>query len=82
MNRSTYLITGFIGIEYSNPTLASAISNINPAITFILAIIFRFYFNPFTFFSYNYELLISNVRNFLPINKKKYKNFCFSLISI
>ncbi|KAG7559055.1 EamA domain [Arabidopsis thaliana x Arabidopsis arenosa] len=38
---STYLITGFIGIEYSNPTLASAISNINPAITFILAIIFR-----------------------------------------
>jgi hypothetical protein len=27
-------------------------------------------------------LLISNVRNFLPINKKKYKNFCFSLISI
>ncbi|CAH2045093.1 unnamed protein product [Thlaspi arvense] len=38
---STYLITGFIGIEYSNPILASAISNINPAITFILAVIFR-----------------------------------------
>ncbi|EOA24299.1 hypothetical protein CARUB_v10017539mg [Capsella rubella] len=38
---STYLIIGFIGIEYSSPTLASAISNINPAITFILAIIFR-----------------------------------------
>ncbi|XP_010514523.1 PREDICTED: WAT1-related protein At3g28130 [Camelina sativa] len=38
---STYLITGFIGIEYSSPTLSSAISNINPAITFILAIIFR-----------------------------------------
>ncbi|KFK33721.1 nodulin 21 -like transporter family protein [Arabis alpina] len=37
---STYLITGFIGIEYSNPTLSSAISNINPAITFILAVIF------------------------------------------
>ncbi|XP_023639203.1 WAT1-related protein At3g28080-like isoform X2 [Capsella rubella] len=38
---SMYLITGCIGIEYSNPTLASAISNIVPALTFILAIIFR-----------------------------------------
>ncbi|CAA7032070.1 unnamed protein product [Microthlaspi erraticum] len=38
---STYQITGFIGIVYSNPTLSSAISNINPAITFILAVIFR-----------------------------------------
>ncbi|VVB04286.1 unnamed protein product [Arabis nemorensis] len=36
-----YVITGFIGIEYSNPTLASAISNITPALTFILAVIFR-----------------------------------------
>jgi drug/metabolite transporter (DMT)-like permease len=36
-----YVITGYIGIEYSSPTLASAISNITPALTFILAIIFR-----------------------------------------
>ncbi|ANM65342.1 nodulin MtN21 /EamA-like transporter family protein [Arabidopsis thaliana] len=38
---SMYVITGYIGIEYSSPTLASAISNITPALTFILAIIFR-----------------------------------------
>ncbi|CAA7032069.1 unnamed protein product [Microthlaspi erraticum] len=38
---STYVITGYIGVRYSNPTLASAISNITPALTFILAVIFR-----------------------------------------
>uniref|UniRef100_A0A1J3F7R0 WAT1-related protein n=1 Tax=Noccaea caerulescens TaxID=107243 RepID=A0A1J3F7R0_NOCCA len=38
---STYVITGYIGVKYSNPTLASAISNITPALTFILAVIFR-----------------------------------------
>ncbi|ESQ32664.1 hypothetical protein EUTSA_v10004485mg [Eutrema salsugineum] len=38
---SMYVITGYIGIKYSNPTLASAISNITPALTFILAVIFR-----------------------------------------
>ncbi|KAJ4867764.1 WAT1-related protein [Raphanus sativus] len=38
---SMYVITGYIGVKYSNPTLASAISNITPALTFILAIIFR-----------------------------------------
>jgi ABC-type siderophore export system fused ATPase/permease subunit len=35
-------ICGYKGIEYSSPTLASAISNLTPAFTFILAIIFRF----------------------------------------
>lgn len=34
-------IMGFTGINYSSPTLASAISNLVPAFTFILAIIFR-----------------------------------------
>ncbi|XP_010425593.1 PREDICTED: WAT1-related protein At3g28070 isoform X1 [Camelina sativa] len=38
---SMYVITGYIGIEYSNPTLGSAIGNITPALTFILAVIFR-----------------------------------------
>ncbi|KAJ0254073.1 WAT1-related protein [Hirschfeldia incana] len=38
---STYVITSYIGVKYSNPTLASAISNITPALTFILAVIFR-----------------------------------------
>nr|XP_011468249.1 PREDICTED: WAT1-related protein At5g40240-like isoform X3 [Fragaria vesca subsp. vesca] len=34
-------ICAYKGIDYSSPTLASAISNLTPAFTFILAIIFR-----------------------------------------
>ncbi|XP_022739811.1 WAT1-related protein At3g28050-like [Durio zibethinus] len=34
-------IVGYTGINYSSPTLASAISSLTPAFTFILAIIFR-----------------------------------------
>ncbi|XP_019100114.1 PREDICTED: WAT1-related protein At3g28070-like [Camelina sativa] len=38
---SIYVITGYVGIKYSNPTLGSAMGNISPALTFILAVIFR-----------------------------------------
>ncbi|KAL5759761.1 hypothetical protein ACOSP7_018268 [Xanthoceras sorbifolium] len=34
-------IFAYVGIEYSSPTLATAMSNLVPAFTFILAIIFR-----------------------------------------
>ncbi|KAK7823793.1 wat1-related protein [Quercus suber] len=34
-------LCGYIGIEYSSPTPASAVSNLTPAFTFILAVIFR-----------------------------------------
>ncbi|XP_021299366.1 WAT1-related protein At3g28050-like [Herrania umbratica] len=37
---SSSQIMGYTGITYSSPTLASAISNLTPAFTFILAIIF------------------------------------------
>ncbi|KAK3033553.1 hypothetical protein RJ639_032401 [Escallonia herrerae] len=37
----TSQIMGYTGINYSSPTLASAISNLVPAFTFILAVIFR-----------------------------------------
>ncbi|CAL5439221.1 unnamed protein product [Camellia sinensis] len=37
----TSQILGYTGIHYSSPTLASAISNLVPAFTFILALIFR-----------------------------------------
>lgn len=37
----TSQIMGYTGINYSSPTLASAISNLVPAFTFILALIFR-----------------------------------------
>ncbi|XP_059670192.1 WAT1-related protein At3g28050-like [Cornus florida] len=37
----TSLIMGLTGINYSSPTLSSSISNLVPAFTFILAIIFR-----------------------------------------
>nr|GMC62116.1 WAT1-related protein At3g28050-like [Ipomoea batatas] len=39
-NRCTSQIMGYTGINYSSPTLASAISNLVPAFTFILALIF------------------------------------------
>lgn len=38
---SSSQIMGFTGIKYSSPALASAISNLTPAFTFIFAIIFR-----------------------------------------
>ncbi|KAH9790544.1 WAT1-related protein [Citrus sinensis] len=38
---SSSQIMGYTGINYSSPTLASAISNLTPAFTFVLAIIFR-----------------------------------------
>ncbi|KAJ7974527.1 WAT1-related protein [Quillaja saponaria] len=38
---SACLILGFAGINYSSPTLSSAMSNLVPAFTFLLAIIFR-----------------------------------------
>lgn len=44
--RCTSQIMGYTGINYSSPTLASAISNLVPAFTFILALLFRFFFSP------------------------------------
>ncbi|KAK4754774.1 hypothetical protein SAY87_008531 [Trapa incisa] len=38
---STSQIMGFTGISFSSPTLASAISNLTPAFTFIFATLFR-----------------------------------------
>ncbi|ONI19456.1 hypothetical protein PRUPE_3G280700 [Prunus persica] len=38
---SSSQIMGYTGINFSSPTLASAISNLVPAFTFILAVIFR-----------------------------------------
>ncbi|XP_052195208.1 WAT1-related protein At3g28050-like isoform X1 [Diospyros lotus] len=38
---STSQVMGYTGINYSSPTLASAISNLVPAFTFILALMFR-----------------------------------------
>lgn len=37
-------ICAYKGIEFSSPTLASAFSNLTPAFTFMLAVIFRFSF--------------------------------------
>lgn len=50
---------GFKGIDYSSPTMASAMSNLTPAFTFALAILFRFFSS----------LLIS----FFPVKHKKEK---------
>ncbi|KAM0008086.1 hypothetical protein Hdeb2414_s0020g00558281 [Helianthus debilis subsp. tardiflorus] len=37
----TFQIFGYVGIEYSSPTLSSVMSNLAPAFTFILAFLFR-----------------------------------------
>lgn len=42
-SRSSSQIMGYTGINYSSPALASAISNLTPAFTFIFAIIFRYF---------------------------------------
>ncbi|KAH0969325.1 hypothetical protein GBA52_028780 [Prunus armeniaca] len=44
-------ICGYKGLNYSSPTLSSAMSNLTPAFTFILAVFFRFHlsFRPFFF---------------------------------
>jgi hypothetical protein len=43
-------LCGYKGIDYSSPTLASAIGNLSPAFTFILAVIFRFFHLLFHFY--------------------------------
>ncbi|KAK4477399.1 hypothetical protein RD792_016620 [Penstemon davidsonii] len=40
--RFTGQFLGYKGVSLSSPTLGSAMSNLNPASTFILAIIFRY----------------------------------------
>lgn len=44
----------FAGVNYSSPTLASALSNLVPALTFLLAVIFRF----FSFLLIHYRLVL------------------------
>ena len=34
-------ITYFVGLKYSTPTIACALSNLLPALTFVLAVIFK-----------------------------------------
>ena len=41
-DRFSAQICTYRGIEYSSPTLASAVSNLSPAFTFMLAVLFRF----------------------------------------
>ena len=67
-------ICGYKGIEYSSPTLASAISNLTPAFTFILAIIFRFlsflslcFYLIFTFPYMILLFLVPNLTNILTM---------------
>ncbi|KAL9293011.1 unnamed protein product [Arabidopsis thaliana] len=38
-----YLMLGYTGIKYSSPTLASAMSNLTPAFTFLFALLFGYF---------------------------------------
>ena len=72
-------LCGYKGIEFSSPTLASAISNLTPAWTYILAVIFR------SFFLNSDQQLHSShiVPNFLIYNSifknKGFKSWMFPL---
>ncbi|RXH69796.1 hypothetical protein DVH24_007052 [Malus domestica] len=65
----TSQIFGNIGIEYSSPTLSTAMLNLIPAFTFILAIIFRF-----CFFSFLLTFLILTI---IATMVKKYPAIVF-----
>lgn len=41
--RCVYLMLGYTGLKYSSPTLASAMSNLTPAFTFIFALLFGYF---------------------------------------
>ena len=41
--RCVYLMLGYTGIKYSSPTLASAMSNLTPAFTFLFALLFGYF---------------------------------------
>lgn len=64
----TSQIMGYTGINYSSPTLASAVSNLVPAFTFILAILFRFClfppFSPSFFFFFFFAPYYLHATNF------------------
>ena len=67
--RCVYLMLGYTGIKYSSPTLASAMSNLTPAFTFLFALLFGYTFsaNPYnTKFSLIHLkfLPVTNLRNY------------------
>ena len=69
-------LCGYKGIEYSSPTLASAMGNLTPAFTFIFAVIFRF-FSLLYFLSFSWSLqylklpLNINVWHHRPFEQKE-----------
>lgn len=42
VNRILMVVFSYVGIEFSSPVLASAMSNIIPGLTFMVAVIIRF----------------------------------------
>ena len=76
-------ICGYRGIAYSSPTLASAISNLTPAFTFILAIIFRFLsFLSLCFyliFTSPYMILLFLVPNLTHIDNVAFLKICHAI---
>ena len=46
-------MVGFKGVEQNSPTLSSAMSNLTPAFTFTLAVIFRFHL-VVSYYNYHY----------------------------
>ena len=58
-------MVGFKGVEQSSPTLSSAMSNLTPAFTFTLAVIFRFH-------STSWFLTITIIIGYVTLNW-----FCF-----
>lgn len=62
---------GYLGVAYSSPTMGSAMSNISPAFTFFLAVLFRYL--PYLFLFTHPFLLPTCFTSILPsVNSPPY----------
>ncbi|XP_061369728.1 WAT1-related protein At4g15540-like isoform X2 [Gastrolobium bilobum] len=76
-------ILGYVGISYSSPTLSSAISNLIPAFTFMLAIICRYIFVVAMYANIQQAIVAATVGLFAERNTSAWKiRPDISLISI
>ncbi|XP_074309834.1 WAT1-related protein At3g28050-like isoform X4 [Silene latifolia] len=64
-----YSVLTYLGIHYSSPTLASAMNNLSPALTFLMGILFSYFVVPQTWIvrDFRSEVLITLISFFFEI---------------